>query len=176
MTTIPIPITIIMNNFSLVIFHRKTYSYMKCMNYPEQNSSECKYGYRINECNKKSCLKGPDELCNHDSGRISEQCAENLRCSCGFCDGCDKYLNCSKKICDFDANNEKRTSSRPIWFTEYYQQHQDEKRRLQRIQQKERQRQQYLPSPRDFLNYENSIDRLSHHPINNNFEYSNNDD
>lgn len=150
---------------------------------PLNPKMECKYGYERNICNKTSCLKGPDEVCQEEWGTVNERCAGNLFC-CGICIGCigDK---CSHHICDGNSIAAKRAPTKPLWFTELYQQRQEEKRRMQQIQQQqqlrqlqqqqeEHQRQQLMP--RDFINFKSSIDRYPYYPLNNNFEYSTNND
>ncbi|XP_055322560.1 uncharacterized protein LOC129578280 [Sitodiplosis mosellana] len=162
-----------------------TYLHMQCSKFvePINPKLECKYGYERNICNKTSCLKGPDEVCQEEWGTISERCAGTMMC-CGICVGCHDN-KCSSLVCDSNLIAAKRTPSKPLWITDYYQQRMSEKRRLQQIQQQqqqqqqqeeERQRMQLMASPRDFLNLKSSVDRYPYYPFTNNFEYSNNDD
>lgn len=174
-----------MNGFFVfvVVLHRDSYLHMQCDNYnePVNPELECKFGHVMNECNKTSCLKGPDEECHMGGGVISERCAGDMSCMCGSCFGCigDPSL-CSNRICDGNSMTEKRASSKPLWFLDYYQQRQEEKRRLQQhIQQQqqleERQRQRLMPQThRDFI--KTSANHHSYYPINNNFEFSTNND
>lgn len=130
--------------------------------------SKCKFGYETSVCNKNRCLQGPDEECD-DLSPMGKHCANNLRCSCGFCEGCYKGTTiCSSRMC----GGIKRTPSQPLWLTEMNRQ-QDEKRRLHELQLGEQQHQQlYLPSPREFMNVKSLFDRISNYPFNSSAEYN----
>lgn len=157
---------------------------MQCSKFiaPANPKFECKYGTEVNVCNKTSCLKGPDEVCQEEFGMIAEHCAPGLMC-CGICVGGHENIY-SRRICEINSIASKRASSTPTRFMKLYQQRQEERRRLQQIQlqqqqeqEDERQRMQLMSLPRDFINFKSPVDRYPFYPFNNNIEYSaNNDD
>lgn len=135
---------------------------MYCPRSTQTDVNKCIYGFETSiVCNKNRCLQGPDEECD-DQSPFGKHCADGLRCSCGFCQGCFRNI-CAARTCGKQA---KRAPSKPLWLAEVYRQ-QDEKRRLQELQQDEQR--QHL-SPRDFINVKSMLDRVSYYPFNNSAE------
>lgn len=152
---------------------------MGCAKFGEPSNPEeaCKYGYGVNNCNKTSCLKGPDERCGFNSRGIFENCADGLRC-CGICFGCHKS-HCSIKLCETEtmSNFVKKSSPKPIWFYDTYQFEEMKRLQEQRDQEKEQQmqqqeQQQELMAQRNLLEFK-LLNRPSYYTVTGNgLEYS----
>lgn len=165
-----------------VCFHscRATYeNEMYCQHVTHADISKCRYGYEVDSCNKSRCLLGPDEEC--EKFPFGKRCADKLRCSCNFCQGCIGAV-CSIRTCDSQSKrvpSKIRTIAELLRQQEQQQQlqqqlqfEQEEQRQLQDLLQRQSERHPIpLALQNDLNNNGKSIlfDRIApYYPFNNN--------
>lgn len=136
--------------------------------------AKCRFGYELyaitDKCIRGRCFQGPDERCDNELN--GERCADGLRCSCEFCQGCLGEL-CHRRTCLKNLPF-KRMSSKIHSIAELLrrQEQQQLQQQLQFEQEEQRQLQDYnaIPStlPNEFNNIKSVLlDRIApYYPFN----------